>query len=92
AGVKLGGRGQLKRQGCVITLTDDRLDRQVQGTFDGCTTADNGQHWVLYAAGANVNIQVTVIDTQPPKTKVYFNPVSRPGLPIVDVSAFATCP
>ena len=90
-GTKLSGTGEIKRKGCVVTLTDNKPDRQVQGTFDGCTPVNNGGF--TYSPGLNTNILVTVIDTNPKKTKVYFNLPSTPRPPPVqDVSAFATCP
>ena len=92
AGPKLTGAGQVKRQGCVFTLTDNKIDRQISGTFDGCAPVDNGRFWILYSAGAATDVKVTVTGTQPKQTRVYFNPLSRPAPPIQDVSAFATCP
>jgi len=92
AGPKLTGTGTIKRAGCVITLTDNKPDRQVQGTFDSCVPVDNGRFWIFYAAGAATDVKVTVPDTQPPRTRVYFNPLGRPAPPVQDVSAFATCP
>jgi hypothetical protein len=92
AGPKLTGTGQIKRQGCVITLTDTRPDRSVNGTFDSCVPVDNGRFSTFYSAGTNTDIQVVVTDTQPPKKKIYFNPLDRPMPPVQDVSAFATCP
>ena len=92
AGFKLGGTGQIKRQGCIITLTDNNPDRAVQGTFNSCIPVDNGRFFVFYSPGTTSDIQVTVTDTKPPKKKIYFNPLGRPAPPVQDVSAFATCP
>lgn len=92
SGVKLNGSGQIKRQGCVFTLTDNKIDRQISGTFDGCGPVDNGKFWNLYSAGAATEMKVTVTASQPKQTRVYFNPPGRPAPPIQDVSAFATCP
>jgi len=88
----LTGTGQIKRQGCIIELTDNRPDRQVQGTLDSCVPVDNGRFFTFYSAGTNTEIKVTVTDTQPPRRKIYFNPLSKPAPPVQDVSAFATCP
>jgi YD repeat-containing protein len=93
SGLKLNGTGQIKRQGCMLTLTDNKPDREVQGNFDSCVPVDNGKFSIFYSAGVRVDIHVTVTDPQPPlKKKVYFNPLGRPAPPIQDVSAFATCP
>jgi plastocyanin len=50
------------------------------------------RYWVFYAATTNVQLTVTVTDTQTGKTKVYFNPLSTTAAPVQDVNAFATCP
>jgi hypothetical protein len=92
SGPKLTGTGQLQRKGCVLTLTDDRIDRRVNGTFNGCTPVDNGRFWIFYTPGTATDVKITVTDTQPPRTRVYFNPLGRPAPPVQDVSAFATCP
>ena len=93
SGFKLGGTGEIKRKGCVITLTDNKPDRQVQGTLNACTPVDSGGFVFVYPTGTPTDIQVVVTDTNPKKKKVYFKPSSRPPAPAVqDVSAFATCP
>lgn len=92
SGPKLTGTGQIKRQGCIIQLTDNRPDRQVQGTLNTCVPVDNGRLFTFYSAGTITEIKVTVTDTQPPKQRIYFNPLGKPAPPIQDTSAFATCP
>jgi len=92
SGPKLTGTGEIKRAGCVLTLTDNRPDRRVHGTLDSCVPVDNGRLFTFYSAGTNTEIKVTVTDTQPPKKRIYFNPQSKSFGPIQDVSAFATCP
>jgi hypothetical protein len=92
SGFKLSGTGTIKRAGCVLTLTDNRPDRRVQGTLDSCVPVDNGKFSVFYAAGTNTDVKVTVTDEQPPRRRIYFNPLNRPMPPVQDVSAFATCP
>ncbi len=92
AGPKLSGTGQVKRDGCVITLTDNRVDRRVQGTLDSCAPVDNGRFWAFYSAGTTVDFKLTVTDTKPVRTNLYFNPIGNPAPPIQDVRAFATCP
>lgn len=39
-----------------------------------------------------VEYELTVTDTMTGATKSYFNPLGQPAVPIVDTSAFATCP
>ena len=89
SGTKLSGTGEIKRKGCVITLTDNQPDRQVQGTLNACAPVDNGGFFFIYSA---TDIGLVVIDPNSKRTKVYFKPPSRPAPPVQDVSAFATCP
>jgi plastocyanin len=49
-------------------------------------------YWVFYAATTNVQMTVTVADTQTGKTRVYFNPLNTTAAPVQDANAFATCP
>jgi hypothetical protein len=49
-------------------------------------------YWVFYAATTNVELTVTVVDTQTGKTQVYFNPLNTAAAPVQDTDAFATCP
>jgi len=61
--------------------------------LNGCPlTAPPPAYWVFYAATTNVEITVTVSDSQTGKTRVYFNPLNTTAPPVQDVSAFATCP
>jgi len=48
--------------------------------------------WVFYAATTNVELTLTVTDTQSTRVKVYFNPLNRAAPPEQDTNAFATCP
>jgi len=50
------------------------------------------RYWVFFAATTDVELIVTVTDTQTGKTKVYFNPLGTAALPVQDTNAFATCP
>jgi len=49
-------------------------------------------YWVFFAATTNVELTLTVTDSQTGKVKVYFNPLNTAAPPVQDVSAFATCP
>jgi len=56
-------------------------------------TQDPARYWVFAAGLTNVEVTLTVTDTQaggPPR--VYINPLNTPFQPIQDTSAFATCP
>jgi plastocyanin len=49
-------------------------------------------YWVFFAATTNVQFNVTVLDTQTSKMRVYSNPLNQAALPVQDTSAFLTCP
>lgn len=91
-GPKLSGTGKIQMKGCIITLTHDAPDRRVFGRLDACSPVDNGAYFPRYTPGTNTDIVVTVTDTKPTRTRVYFNPLGKPAPPVQDVSAFATCP
>jgi hypothetical protein len=48
--------------------------------------------WVFAAGLTNVEVTLTVTDTQTGFTKIYTNPLGTAFQPIQDTSAFATCP
>ncbi|HEX2642997.1 MAG TPA: Calx-beta domain-containing protein [Thermoanaerobaculia bacterium] len=52
----------------------------------------NERFWVFYAATTNVQLTITVTDTQTGVVKVYFNPLNQTAAPVTDINAFATCP
>jgi virginiamycin B lyase len=54
--------------------------------------AVNNKFWVFAAGLTNVNVVVTVTDTQTAAVKTYTNPQGTPFQPIQDTSAFATTP
>jgi plastocyanin len=60
--------------------------------LNACVPALGNKYWVFYAATTNVELTVTVIDTQTGKTKVYYNPLNTAALPVQDTNAFSTCP
>ena len=59
--------------------------------LNACTFS-TPRYWVFYAATTNVQLVVTVTDSQTGKVKVYFNPLNTTAAPVQDVDAFATCP
>lgn len=58
--------------------------------IDGCAFFDH--FWVFFAATTNVELEITVTDTQSGLTNQYFNPLGQAAEPIQDTQAFATCP
>jgi hypothetical protein len=60
--------------------------------LNACVPALGNKYWVFFAATTNVELTVTVVDTQTGKTQVYFNPLGTAALPVQDTAAFATCP
>ena len=52
----------------------------------------NNRYWVYSAGLTDVHVVLTVTDTQTGAFRTYNNPQSQPFLPILDSSAFATCP
>ena len=58
--------------------------------LDGCGI--NRAKWFFASATTNVGFTVTVTDTATGAQKVYTNPDQNSALPILDTSAFATCP
>lgn len=60
--------------------------------LDRCGNAARPRYWVFFAATTDVELGVTVTDTQNGQVKSYFNPLRRPAPPVQDTDAFATCP
>ncbi len=60
--------------------------------LDACVPVLGNKYWVFYAATTDVELTMTVIDTQTGKVQVYFNPLGTPALPVQDTKAFDTCP
>lgn len=52
----------------------------------------NGKFWVFAAGLTNVNVVISVTDTQTGVLKTYSNPQGAPFLPIQDTSAFSNAP
>lgn len=58
--------------------------------LDACSGFD--RFWVFASGLTNVEVTLTVADTQSGAVRQYFNPLGSKFEPIQDVSAFATCP
>jgi hypothetical protein len=87
-------------QGNSIDLTDDTGafwffdDENVEiliKVLDKCASAFDS-FWVFAAGLTNVEVTLTVTDTDTGMVKIYENPLNQPFQPIQDTSAFATCP
>jgi hypothetical protein len=53
---------------------------------------DFDRYWVFASGLTDVEVQITVTDTQAGKTRRYFNPRGKAFAPLQDTDAFATCP
>jgi hypothetical protein len=58
--------------------------------LNGCP--NNSHFWVFAGGLTNVEVTMTVTDTQTGRINQYSNPLSTPFQPIQDTAAFATCP
>ena len=54
------------------------------------TTFD--KFWVFAAGLTNVQVTLTVVDTESGQVRVYDNPLERTYVTITDTGAFDTCP
>lgn len=58
--------------------------------LDACSY--DGHYWVFASGLTNVEVLITVTDTQSGKARQYFNPLGKAFAPFQDVEAFASCP
>ena len=58
--------------------------------LNGCGL--NSRYWTFAGGLTDVNVIMTVTDTQTGTVKTYTNPQGTAFQPIQDTSAFATCP
>ncbi len=58
--------------------------------LDGCNI--NNRFWVFAGGLTNVEVDMTVTDTETGAVREYGNPLHTPFQPIQDTQAFATCP
>lgn len=59
--------------------------------LDACHGPD-GHYWVFAAGLTNVDVVLTVTDSQTDQSRTYRNPARTPFQPVQDTSGFATCP
>jgi hypothetical protein len=85
--------------GQVVVLTEDTGAfwffslsnvEMVIKVLNGCDF--NSRYWTFAGGLTDVNVIMTVTDTQTGSVKTYTNPQGTPFQPIQDTSAFATCP
>jgi pimeloyl-ACP methyl ester carboxylesterase len=85
--------------GHAVALTGDTGDfwffnfnsvEVVVKALNGCSV--NSRYWAFAAGLTNVNVVMTVTDTQTGSVRTYTNPQGSPFQPIQDTSSFATCP
>ncbi len=58
--------------------------------LDGCDY--NDRYWVFFAATTDVELTLTVTDTDTGEVRVYTNDLGHPADAVTDTDAFATCP
>lgn len=59
--------------------------------LNACVPALGNKYWVFFAATTNVELTLTVRDTQTGAVKTYRNPLNTPAVPVQDTRAF-DCP
>jgi hypothetical protein len=93
-GQRFSDGGWFSFVGSSAPLNPNGFDAYVQ-LFDEC--ANNGHFWIFLngatAAGTtDIEVTLTVTDTETNQTRDYGNPLGTPVEAITDTSAFATCP
>lgn len=70
---------------------DDRNTETLVQVLNRCNTS-TPRYWVFASGLTNVEVNVTVTDTQAGVRQTYTNPQGQPFRSITDTNAFATCP
>ena len=70
-------------------FSEDNTELVVK-VLNACSFDD--RYWVFASGLTNVEVTVTVTDTQAGKARRYFNSQGKAFAPVQDVEAFATCP
>ncbi|MDP2319081.1 MAG: hypothetical protein Q8O42_07070 [Acidobacteriota bacterium] len=70
---------------------DDRNTETLVQVLNRCNSSPS-RYWVFASGLTNVEVNVTVTDTQAGVTQTYTNPQGQPFRDITDTGAFATCP
>jgi plastocyanin len=80
-----------KRDSGLFFFFDENNIEMLIKVLDACVEPFN-HFWVFYAATTNVEFTLTVTDTARGIEKRYTNELGTPAPPVLDTSAFATCP
>jgi hypothetical protein len=89
-GTGAGQAIQLTDESGFFTFFDPSNVELTVKVLNGCGLG--GRYWVFLSGLTNVGVQVVVTDTQTGATKTYTNPLNKTFAPVLDTSAFATCP
>ena len=73
-----------------LALAGDADPQLIVKVADGCAT--NQHFWVELAAVTDVELEVSVRDTQSGRTWAFYNPAGRAAGVVRDLDAFGTCP
>lgn len=60
--------------------------------LDACDLPGSNAFWVFAAGLTHVEVTLTVTDVMADETRIYHNDLGRPFQPVLDTSAFDTCP
>jgi CSLREA domain-containing protein len=90
AGNGAGQAIQLTDESGFFTFFDPSNVELTVKVLNGC--ALGGHYWVFMSGLTNVGVQVTVTDTKTGAVKTYNNPLNKTFAPVLDTSAFASCP
>ena len=83
--------GQNGDTGLFRFATPDNWELLVK-VLDACAVEGVNSFGVFAAGLTNVEVDITVTDTQTDQVKTYLKPLGTPFQPIQDTTAFATCP
>jgi hypothetical protein len=61
-------------------------------TLDACSLPAFQSKWFFVTGLTNVEVTTRVVDSVTGRVRRYFNPLATPFAPVLDTSAFATCP
>lgn len=82
--------GRFNDGGCFWFFNDSNTQTLVQ-ILNRCS-ASTPRYWVFASGLTNVEVNITVTDTQAGVQQTYTNPQGQPFRSITDTNAFATCP
>ncbi len=92
---KASGEGQAvmltKESGYFWFFSPEGIEVTVR-VLNACNLDGFNNYWVFAAGMTDVEVKLTVVDTQTGQSKAYSNPLGTPFQPVLDTKAFATCP